>query len=92
VVVVGRDSAVRNRPAELKWQDLAIGEPLIAAPPRDDAGVHQAHQAGDRRDGHRRDKIEAVLAASTHAFCTAESGGAWKGHDWDTMDRLHRRE
>lgn len=41
-------------------------------------------------NGYRRGKIdEAVLAL---LYLTLHEGDrAWKGHDWDAMDRLHKK-
>ena len=41
-----------------------------------------------------RNKVDEVTLALLWLTCFKEAGGvrAWKGHDWETMDRLHSKE
>jgi hypothetical protein len=38
-----------------------------------------------------RDKVDEMVLALLYLTMFSEAGGvrAWKGHDWDAMDRLH---
>jgi hypothetical protein len=57
------------------------------------AEVDLQEERSDQAMDEDKEKIDEVVLALLHLTSFAEHGivRAWKGHDWDALDRLHKK-